>query len=90
MEAAAENSEMIPPGMAALLDKLDAIIETRAPEQKEMWTSHDIAAYTGLEYSTVRDRTTKRAGFPAPIRPNGTLYKIWIASEVKRWLRQQR
>jgi predicted DNA-binding transcriptional regulator AlpA len=89
MEQTAEQQEAIP-GIGKLIDKIDELIRTRAPEQKDMWTTKDIAAYTGMRHSTVRDVTTKLTGFPTPVRPHDTSYQIWIASEVKKWLRQQR
>lgn len=86
----ATRPEELPPGFSPLLQKLDQLIHSRRPEEKEMWSLEDIAEYTNLKFRVVRDTLVHQPDFPTAIKPLGQKSRIWKATEVKGWLNRRR
>jgi len=52
---------------------------------QETWTHKDIANQYEVKPKTVRDKWTKRPGFPKPVVAISSKTKRFIAAEVKAW-----
>lgn len=67
---------------------LEEVAKPAIPLKVALWDCKSIATYLGLSYRQVMDRTTKLAGFPAPIRlpaEKSWGQPRWKATEVIRW-----
>lgn len=58
---------------------------------KEVWSQQDIAAYLGLELSTVQRHVLTQPGFPKGFRPTGHERgdKRWFADQVRAFYREK-
>lgn len=57
--------------------------ELHAPTER--WGIKQIAAFLGVQPKTVRDKISKRPGFPSPKINASQRVRAWCPAEIRRW-----